>query len=203
MDQAPSVHVISWARILEWKFYPLPGLRFPSPGNLPDPRIKSVSPVLQLNSLTLGHLGSPNCVWGSDKLVMVKTSISPQVKVEWEMALCQELASWPQLVWLRQLIKQLNKLSSPAWTVYPVDHSHNSSEVTQSYPTLCNPMDCSQKLLCLWAFPGKNTGVGCHFLLQGIFPTQGSNPDLLHCRQTLLPSEPPPTWWNFIAQWSR
>ena len=29
-------------------------------------------------------------------------------------------------------------------------------------------------------FPGKNTGVGCHFLLQGIFPTQGSNLRLLH-----------------------
>ena len=28
-------------------------------------------------------------------------------------------------------------------------------------------------------FPGKNTGVGCHFLLQGVFPTQGSNPHLL------------------------
>ena len=36
-----------------------------------------------------------------------------------------------------------------------------------------------------WDFPGKSTGVGCHFLLQGIFPTQGSNPGLLHCRQTL------------------
>ena len=34
-------------------------------------------------------------------------------------------------------------------------------------------------------FPGKNTGIGCHPLLQGIFPTQGSNPDLLDCRQTL------------------
>ena len=32
---------------------------------------------------------------------------------------------------------------------------------------------------------GKNTGVGCHFLLQGIFPTQGSNPGLPHCRQIL------------------
>ena len=31
------------------------------------------------------------------------------------------------------------------------------------------------RLLCPWNFPGKNTGVGCHFLLQGIFPTQGSN----------------------------
>jgi len=33
--------------------------------------------------------------------------------------------------------------------------------------------------------PGKNTGVGCHALLQGIFPTQGSNPSLLHCRWVL------------------
>ena len=36
-----------------------------------------------------------------------------------------------------------------------------------------------------WNFPGKSTGVGCHFLLQGIFPTQGSNPGLPHCGQTL------------------
>ena len=43
-------------------------------------------------------------------------------------------------------------------------------------------------------FSGKNTGVGCHFLLQGIFPTQESNPGLPHCRQTqadALNSEPP------------
>ena len=36
-----------------------------------------------------------------------------------------------------------------------------------------------------WNFPGTNTGVGCHFLLQGIFPTQGSNPSLLLGRQIL------------------
>ena len=41
------------------------------------------------------------------------------------------------------------------------------------------------RLLCPWYSPGKNTGVGCHFLLQGIFLTQGSNPGLLHCRQVL------------------
>jgi len=35
------------------------------------------------------------------------------------------------------------------------------------------------------ASPGKNTGVGCHALLQGIFPTQGSNPGLRHCRRIL------------------
>ena len=34
-------------------------------------------------------------------------------------------------------------------------------------------------------YAGKNTGVGCHVLLQGIFPIQGSNPGLPHCRQIL------------------
>ena len=41
------------------------------------------------------------------------------------------------------------------------------------------------RLLCPSDSPGKNTGVGCHTLLQGIFPTQRSNPDLLHCRLIL------------------
>ena len=40
--------------------------------------------------------------------------------------------------------------------------------------TFCNPIDCSL-LLFPWDFPGKSTGVHCHFLLQGIFPFQGSN----------------------------
>ena len=34
-------------------------------------------------------------------------------------------------------------------------------------------------------FPGKKIGVGCHLLLQGIFPTRGSNPGILHCSWTL------------------
>ena len=41
------------------------------------------------------------------------------------------------------------------------------------------------KLLCLWDSLGKSTGVSSHSLLQGIFPTQGLNPGLLHCRQFL------------------
>ena len=41
------------------------------------------------------------------------------------------------------------------------------------------------RILRPWGFPGKSTGMGCHFLLQGIFPTQGSNPGLPHCRQLL------------------
>ena len=41
------------------------------------------------------------------------------------------------------------------------------------------------RLLCPWNFLGKNTGVGCHSLLPRNFPTQGSNPGLLRCRQIL------------------
>ena len=51
--------------------------------------------------------------------------------------------------------------------------------VNKLYPTLQPHGLESTKLLCPWDFPGKNTGVGCHFLLQGLFLTQGSNPRLL------------------------
>ena len=46
------------------------------------------------------------------------------------------------------------------------------------------------RLLLPWNFPVKSTGVACHFLLQRIFPTQGSNLSLPHCRQRLYPLSP-------------
>ena len=58
--------------------------------------------------------------------------------------------------------------------------------VAYSCPILCDPA----RLLCPWGSPGKNTGVGCHSLLQGIFQIQGSNPCLLcllHGRQIFFP----------------
>ena len=58
--------------------------------------------------------------------------------------------------------------------------------VAQSSLTLCDPMDCSLPGSSVSGdSPGKNTGVGCQALLQGLFPTQGSNPGLPHCRQIL------------------
>ena len=51
--------------------------------------------------------------------------------------------------------------------------------LAQSCPTLCNPMDSPRNSL------GQNTGVGSLSLLQGIFPTQRSNPGLPHCRRIL------------------
>ena len=56
--------------------------------------------------------------------------------------------------------------------------------VTQSCLTVCDPKDCSPPGSSVHGdSPGMDTGVGCHVLLQGIFPTQGSNPGLSHCRQ--------------------
>ena len=52
-------------------------------------------------------------------------------------------------------------------------------KVTQSCLTLCHSM------YSLWNSPGQNTAVGSHSLLQGIFPTQGSNPSLPHCGRIL------------------
>ena len=58
--------------------------------------------------------------------------------------------------------------------------------VAQSCPTLCNPKDCSPPGSTVQGnSPGKNTGMGCHALLQGNFPSQGLNPGLPRCRQTL------------------
>ena len=58
--------------------------------------------------------------------------------------------------------------------------------VAQLCPTVCDAMDCSPPGSSVHGdSPGKNTLVGCHTLLQGIFPTQGSNPGLQHCRVIL------------------
>ena len=62
---------------------------------------------------------------------------------------------------------------------------YSSVLVAQSSLTLCDSMEHQTRLFCPWNSPGKNRGVGSHFLLQGILPTQGLNPGLPHCRQML------------------
>ena len=60
------------------------------------------------------------------------------------------------------------------------------AQLLQSCPTLCNPMDCRLPGSSVHGnSPGQNTGVGCHALLQGVLPTQESNPSLL----CLLPGQ--------------
>ena len=58
--------------------------------------------------------------------------------------------------------------------------------VARSCPKLCDPVNHVTPGSSVHGdSPGKNTGVGCHALLQGTFPTQGSNPGHPHSRQTL------------------
>ena len=64
----------------------------------------------------------------------------------------------------------------------------------RSCPIFETPWTEPTKLLCPWDSPGENPGVGCHFLLQGIFPTQVLNPCLLcllHWQAGSLPLAPP------------
>ena len=70
----------------------------------------------------------------------------------------------------------------------------------QSCPALCDPVDCNPPGSSVYGdSPGTNTEVGCHFLLQGIFPTQGSNPHLLQWQAgslLLVPSGKP---WEYSS----
>ena len=58
--------------------------------------------------------------------------------------------------------------------------------VAQSCPTVCNPWTVAHQAPLSVGFASKNAGVGCHFLLQGLFPTQGLNPCLLHWQEDSL-----------------
>ena len=73
-----------------------------------------------------------------------------------------------------------HRLGGPAadlrWSLKCVSHSVMSNSLR---PHGLQPA----RLLCPWDSPSKDTGVGCHALLRGIFPTKGSNPGLLHCGQ--------------------
>ena len=74
--------------------------------------------------------------------------------------------------------------------------------VSHSCLSLCDPVDYSPPGSSVHGdSPGKNTGVGCHALLQGIFPNQGSNPKILHCRWILyhLSHLESPRIWEWVT----
>ena len=70
-----------------------------------------------------------------------------------------------------------------------IDKKFGSPAITKDGVTVVNSLGPHElyppRFLCPWNSLGKNTGVGCYFLFQGIFLTWGSNPGLLHCRQVL------------------
>ena len=115
---------------------------------------------------------------------LVKLSLSIQVSY---IGILEGLINFQGFIkrqkYLQKILKQCS-VTSP----HP-QYAANAAAAAQSFrlcPTLCNPMDCSLPGSSIHEeSPGKNTGVGGHALLQGIFPTQGSNLGLLHCGQIL------------------
>ena len=117
---------------------------------------------------------------------MVWTWNSVQKSHIWLVDIC------PSIAWVKFLPFSLSTCfySSLLWNLF---YSFPVCMHAQLYLTLCNPMECdppgcTHGIFSPWDFPCKNTGVGCHFVLQGIFPTQGSNPcllGLLHWKQIL------------------
>ena len=112
--------------------------------------------------------------------------------------------------------------SRKIWTLAQSSHQSYWKQwdlclVAQSCLTLSYPMDCSPPASSIHGdSPGKNTGVGCHALLQGIFPTWGSNPGLPYCRRILYhlshqgsPMSPKElsfeswAWTSVAVQWLR
>ena len=74
-------------------------------------------------------------------------------------------------------------------------------KVTQLCPTLWPHQLQPARLFCPWNYPGQNTGMGSCSFLQGIFPSQGSNSGLLHCRQMPYHLSHQTSWlWNASVQ---
>ena len=95
----------------------------------------------------------------------------------------------------RQKDKEIMSRTHPSSSLQEAPH-HPRAKSLQSCPTLWYYGLQPSRVLWPWDFPGKSTGVGCHFLLQGIFLTQGLNQCflcLLHWQAGSLPLAPPGT----------
>ena len=115
------------------------------------------TPVLELKKSAIGEMPS-GC---SQRKSKPSTALSRQRT--WKGAVLQYRNFW------------LITFLSPG-TLWSHPHVCTPTKSLLSCPTLCDPMDCSPPGSSVHGdSPGKNTGVGCHALLQGIFPTQGSN----------------------------
>ena len=181
------------------------GLPFPSPADLPIPGMEPGSPTLKADFflqseppgkpfLLLQSTGTRAC-----GLLVVVAHVLNSWSLwapEHVLSSCDTQAQLPCGIW-----------DSPGPGIKPVSLALQGGFLTIESPgkpqqaffwfqTLCSSLSHvwffvtpwtvqPARLFCPWDFPGKDTGVGCHLLLQGIFPTQGSNLGLLHCSQTL------------------
>ena len=114
--------------------------------------------------------------------------------------------SWKQLMFLNSWIDKMRYVCtmeyySALWILTHREHCVCAWSVGSDslWPHVLEP----SRLLCLWDFPGKNTGVSSHFLLQGIFPTQRSNSRLLHWQADSLPLSHQVKWNKPCHKWTK
>ena len=170
MDYSPPgscVHGIFLAEVQKYWSTEGNGLPFPSPEDLPNPGIEPWSPELQAGRLFTN--------WATREVpYLILKNVFPYFLLGQGLHETPHFPEW--LVFTPMTM--LSVLFVCCWSV-------SCSVVSDSFRSHgLWPM----KFLCPWNFPGKDTGVACHSLLQRIFPTQGLNPGLLHCRQILYHS---------------
>ena len=149
------------------------GLPYPIPGDLLDPGIELTS---LMSSVLAGGFLTTSITWEALKMKVlnknckfhivhqVHNSGTPRKKTGLTIPIC---------------CPNISK---------EIDIKVPNLEICESESGSCSVVSDSlwlHGLYSLWNSPGWNTGVGSHSLLQGIFPTQGSNPDLHHCRLIL------------------
>ena len=136
---------------------------------------RSTKPRIELLAILLSHTNSvrvPRGMWLTPLLFLLHEHIMGSQRPGLERII-NLFTSAPFYFWIPFCNIPIKWSLSEEWSCSVVSDSLRPHGL---YPT---------RLLHPWDSPGKSTGVDCHFLLQGIFPTQGSNPGLLHCRQTL------------------
>ena len=108
------------------------------------------------------------------------------------------------LLWAQERDRRRNNLSKPQTQTSSLQNCEGVSNSVVSSSLQPHGL-WPAWLFVSWYSPGKNTKVGSHSLLHGIFLTQGSNPGLPHCRQTLYhlslnyPLFKLPSLWHFVA----
>ena len=125
-----------------------------------------------------------NCLINSVRFPWLKFCLLPSTLAPFALS---QICSGLSICRLLLMLLHFSKMTSPNfhrvdWSCLLLLFSHwvvsNSLRPHRLYPA---------RFLYPWDFPGENTGVGCHFLLQGIFPTQTAKLDLLHGQVDSLP----------------
>ena len=140
-------------------------LPFSSPGDIPDPGIEPRSPASACRQIlySLSHQRSPNWHIRHCQVSFPGSLGWRREKISWwQQSRIDKFSKWRRLMYLLK--------------IQELPHKWEVTSVISDSLWLCG---FSARLLCLWGFPGKDTGGSCHFLLQGIFLTQGSNPRLM------------------------